>query len=334
MTSGCDSGLDSDGTSPAPGGQAALPSQGASDDPGGSTNTLPTATNPETDSTLCTSNQDCALDPTEVGDCKIPVCITESGRCELQNLPFGTLCDDGLLCTEGDACADGVCVPADPLSCDDENSCTQDSCDDAAGCVHVPVDGACDDDNPCTIADVCAVGVCIGGEPALCDDGDSCTTDGCAPDSGCTHIPHVGACDDGNACTVGDQCAGGQCTGQNITCSDGIPCTDDICDPHVGCTYLPDHGQCSPGDSCNNAICEVGVGCVSTPSNDGIPCNDNNACTQLDVCSQGICLGSPLTCPSNGNPCQDPYCDIVFGCTTVDNSSPCDDGDICTYSDT
>ena len=47
-------------------------------------------------------------------------------------------CEDGNACTAMDACSGGVCVPGPPLSCGDSNICTDDSCDPAIGCVHVP----------------------------------------------------------------------------------------------------------------------------------------------------------------------------------------------------
>ncbi len=47
----------------------------------------------------------------------------------------------------------------------------------------------CEDGNPCTMNDQCLGGICVGGPPTNCDDMDACTTDGCAPASGCTHVP-------------------------------------------------------------------------------------------------------------------------------------------------
>jgi len=45
--------------------------------------------------------------------------------------------------------------------CDDDNPCTQDSCE-VFSCKHVPISGSCDDGDPCTLADHCAGGYCAG----------------------------------------------------------------------------------------------------------------------------------------------------------------------------
>jgi len=51
------------------------------------------------------------------------------------NAPNTDPCSDGNACTTGDACVNGACTGQAPLNCNDGNPCTQDSCDDLAGCV-------------------------------------------------------------------------------------------------------------------------------------------------------------------------------------------------------
>jgi hypothetical protein len=107
--------------------------------------------------------------------------------------PLGAVCDDGNACTADDACQpDGSCLGT-PRSCDDANSCTLDGCDPATGCSHtVRADG-----DACTVADLCvAPGTCAGGAcdattPVVCDDGHTCTDDGCDPLVGCQHTPRT-----------------------------------------------------------------------------------------------------------------------------------------------
>jgi beta propeller repeat protein len=105
----------------------------------------------------------------------------------------GVICDDGNECTDDDACAQGVCQGAAIAGC-----CLDDAdCEDADGCtVDACVAGVCDNSPlDCTIADACVVGFCdpSSGECSTaavsCDDGNPCTTDGCASASGCTHAP-------------------------------------------------------------------------------------------------------------------------------------------------
>jgi hypothetical protein len=58
--------------------------------------------------------------------------------CKGKQLPTGTACDDGKLCTFDDTCqSDGQCHGS-PRNCNDGNNCTIDSCDPTTGaCVHV-----------------------------------------------------------------------------------------------------------------------------------------------------------------------------------------------------
>jgi len=43
-------------------------------------------------------------------------------------------CDDGSVCTGIETCQAGVCIPGTPLTCNDGNACTLDSCDATNGC--------------------------------------------------------------------------------------------------------------------------------------------------------------------------------------------------------
>jgi hypothetical protein len=68
--------------------------------------------------------------------------------------------------------------------CNDDNDCTKDICDGEAGCSYQPLQGdECKDGNPCTVADHCEQGVCVG-SPVECDDSNPCTDDSCAEGGG------------------------------------------------------------------------------------------------------------------------------------------------------
>lgn len=89
-------------------------------------------------------------------DCEDPDCL-------------GAACDDGARCTEGDVCtAAGRCEGA-PVECDDNNDCTDDSCDEGMGCVHEPNEAPCDDGVWCNGADRCAEGTCSVHEEPPCE---------------------------------------------------------------------------------------------------------------------------------------------------------------------
>ena len=270
-------------------------------------------------------------------------------------------CDDGDLCTTGDVCGAGVCQPGSPVVCDDANVCTDDACVPATGaCGFTPNTDPCDDGNLCTTGDVCAAGVCTAGSPLVCDDANACTDDSCNPGSGCVFAPNTDPCDDGNACTTGDVCGAGACQpGGPLVCDDANACTDDSCIPATGCDFAPntdpcdDGNACTTGDVCGSGACQPGgplvcddanactddscipaTGCDFAPNTD--PCDDGDACTQVDVCGGGVCNGtSPLVC-DDSNDCTDDSCDPGTGlCDFVPNTGgPCEDGDLCTGPDT
>jgi hypothetical protein len=280
----------------------------------------------------------------------------EAGVGCLHSLSAGA-CEEGDLCSVQDTCVNGSCIPGKEADCDDDNPCTDDSCDPQVGCVNAANSLPCDDGDPCTTFDTCAQGVCYGGPAATCDDGNGCTDDACEPGSGCTHQANNAPCRDANLCTTGDTCAGGNCVGgPPPLCDDGNGCTDDACDPAEGCVHAPNDGPCSDGNACTtNDHCQGG-GCAGGPPlqcDDGEPCtidfclpdggckhkntygpcDDGNLCTFTDTCMAGRCQGQDLVSCDDGNPCTDDSCDWQTGCQHSDNAVPCSDGSICTTGD-
>lgn len=75
--------------------------------------------------------------------------------------------------------------------------------------------------------------------------------------------------------------------------------------------------------------CTLVVGCQS-----GSPCNDGNACTTMDTCIAGQCMGGPPLACADSNICTDDACNPDSGCTFLPNVSSCDDGLFCTAVDT
>jgi hypothetical protein len=222
--------------------------------------------------------------------------------------------DEQMGCDDKDACTIDSCGAADgckhiPLGkqCDDGNLCTTDACDPKTGCTHSNHSDPCDDGSACTSADACTLGKCLG-TPVNCDDKNPCTDQTCKTATGCLVVDNADPCQDGNACTTGDKCKSAQCVGSGaLACDDKNPCTKDFCEPAVGCTAT---------------------------AADGGSCNDNNTCTEKDVCKGGSCAGAPLNC-DDGNPCTLDTCDPVKLCThSPGPSAPCDDGNLCTTNDT
>ena len=215
-------------------------------------------------------------------------------------------CDDDNPCTVDDQCQAGKCVPGGVADCNDDNPCTDDFCDPAGGCVNVPNEASCNDQDLCTLGDICQDGECVAGAPLNCDDKNACTNDACNKLLGCTHSNSSTPCDDNDPCTTSDICVAGGCVGTGaLDCNDDNPCTTDFCDPMVGCSH-----------STNNA-----------------PCDDANPCTTKDVCSFGSCIGSVPPICDDANPCTDDMCQAGAGCKHNPNNALCDDNNECTTDD-
>ena len=265
-------------------------------------------------------------------------------------------CDDGNKCTEADACVSGKCIGKDKL-CNDNNPCTNDSCDkDTGNCQAKQFDGPCDDGNACTKSDTCVDGKCSGPQ-VDCDDKNSCSTDICDTVKGCQHLPKLGgtACDDGIGCTTNDKCDGGVCTGTNlcVACQSDTECTkfDDgnVCTGVLKCITTAKGKVCdvdaktvitcpaAADPACGTAACDGNNGKCSVANKAlGTPCNSANKCITQTACSaDGKCVGTAVEC-DDGNPCTDDSCDPAKGCVHLAKAdgTKCDDASECTPDET
>ena len=241
----------------------------------------------------CSLDLDCAQLEVEV--CFEPFCDTATSECRSRPRSDQPECDDGDLCTDDDRCNAGACVGS-ARQCSDDNPCTQDSCDPGQGCVFAPVEGGCNDGDLCTTADRCVDGTCVGDANPSCQ---------CTVDSDCAQF------EDGNACNGTLICTAKQCLVDEstiVTCpATSKPCLVSSCDPLSGA-------------------------CVEVPAEDGLSCNDDDACTDSDQCQLGLCLGQAVVC-DDANPCTDDGCNSASGCIFANNTNSCDDGDLCTSGD-
>ena len=234
-------------------------------------------------------------DPSLAGPCDVVFCEESTGACKKKPIPDGESCDDLNACTKNDTCSAGACK-GKPVSCDDKNPCTNDSCDPDSGCVNENNTEPCDDGDLCTKDDVCKDGACVGAEDPSCQ---------CATDDDC------GAFENGNLCDGTLVCQAGKCTidaATVVTCGDPTgPCKTKKC--------VPETGKCVDG----NVL-------------DGTACDDKTKCTKNDVCTAGLCKGEALVCDDK-NPCTDDACDAASGCKFTNNTAACDDGSDCTLND-
>jgi hypothetical protein len=282
----------------------------------------------------CATSADCVHDPSCLdGEC-------QNGACIATVRADGARCDDRSLCTEKDACAQGVCQGA-AIECGDQNPCTNDGCDPATGCTHAFHTLSCDDGNACTSGDTCdGAGHCAG-NPVECQSPPANTcldastarqfeaTGNCEPPDGqcrynyqdipcplgclngfcrssqCQGLPAGTECDDGDACTEKDACDDNElCRGASLSCDDGNICTRDGCNRNSGCTHEPQTG---------------------------VLCDDNVFCNGTDVCQNGVCTHTGDPCRT-GTACNNTCNESNRNCLSPANS-PCDDRLFCTATD-
>ncbi len=145
---------------------------------------------------LTSCNPDPALSELDACDYEKVVCSNDCGVCEVASCDelLGCVCkEDTSICDDNDACTDDSCDPIfgclyEDIICDDQNACTADSCDSDIGCVYEGIDARCDDGNICTL-EQCdpETGECVQLGALPCSDQDPCTVDSCDPDFGCVH---------------------------------------------------------------------------------------------------------------------------------------------------
>jgi formylglycine-generating enzyme required for sulfatase activity len=318
--------------------------------------------------------------------CTDDVCVPMEGCAQTPN---DAGCDDGNPCTLNDQCAAGGCVGGahDPAcgSCDPEADTCEDDWGDGNACNGTLVCEA----GQCVLASETVI---------TCDQGEdgACLFTACVPETGACEPQQAEdetTCSDDNACTSGDACLEGSCVGQFDTDNPACTCDleqdeceldfgdDDLCNGVLACQeqeVLIDEiptlalicaldaasvpAACDPtGDTaCMISRCQPDTGaCAPTAVPDGVPCDDGDPCSVMDICSGGTCTaGSPLDCSGLDDDCGDGACDQGGGacikvpknddgaCTSEDlcaaaaicdngacvttETKACDDGDPCT----
>jgi len=183
--------------------------------------------------------------------------------------------------------------------------------DGGEGGIHIECRGDedCDDGNLCNGRERCVEGVCVSGEPVICDDGIDCTVDSCNERTGtCVFIPdhdrcgyneicdpQLGCisrrcttdedCDDGLFCNGREFCEDGTCRSSPApVCDDGIDCTLDRCDEDLDrCVNEPQDSLCDDGLYCNGReYCDPNLGCLH---GEPVDCDDGDPCT-VDSCDE------------------------------------------------
>ena len=225
---------------------------------------------------------------------------------------------------------------------DDGVDCTADFCSEAEqGCVNVPQDALCSDNDVCDGIETCdAVNGCQEAPSGLnCDDGVSCTVDSCDAVDGCVNAPDDSVCDNGTFCDGAEVCDpvnGCQDALAPINCNDGVLCTNDVCDEdNDQCVNTADDGICDNGAACDGVeTCNQMLGCQAGTV---VTCDDGITCTD-DLCVEDSNAQDGYVCnnTADNNDCpEDEYCCTDCtpgGCAPVpecDTDADCDDGNDC-----
>ena len=276
------------------------------------------------------------------GECSCTAYAAESGA--------GTFChrsNEWGTCQGWRSCSDvglAACAALDPVpetcdgkdndcdeivdeetDCDDDDPCTEDSCE-GGECTVQPLTGnSCEDADLCTQKEHCQDGLCVG-EAVPCDDENQCTDDSCEPEIGCVFSDNESPCsDDGDPCTS-DLCSAGECIhfpgNDGATCQDGDECTaDDACLDGL-CIGGPLTTECQ--GNCGDGACtgvETGESCAVDcgPCGDGVCGFHENGpgggnCPQdcLAACGDGECAGGETAefCLLDCGGCGDGLCSL------------------------
>jgi hypothetical protein len=228
-------------------------------------------------------------------------------------------CSAALPATESCNGIDDNCdgLPDSDDLCNDNNECTNESCNGTDGCLYEPTSGnVCVDGDGCTYDDQCSEGVCTG-ITIVCDDNDPCTVDECS-DGDCIYQPgNDGAtCTDDDSCTSEEYCLAGICTAGKIKPECLGACGD------AKCVYTESPDNC-PVDcgACGDGIC----GLNESGQNGGTCPKD---C--LAACGNGVCEGgeSAAWCLVDCGGCGDGFCGLNESSEEClgDCPFPCGDG--------
>ena len=274
------------------------------------------------------------------------------------NVSDGSWCHDGNKCTHTDECADGKCTgisyacpvvePCATYSCtgDYPDKCEGPTQIDPAYCLtkdgnnldYCYAPGDLSPVNGCEICEWDGTPMNAAFVPALL--GSPCEVDNCCQiDTKCDGNGQCSGspvdCKKGNDCIKNAQCIPAKCVGANLP---SAACEVEFKEPGALCTSACGGQGICANDFCNDPVCEF---CKLKPA--GTECNDGDACTTEDKCSEGECVGSAVC--DDGNFCTDDLCDVGKcegepcdadkACTYVAILAlePCDDNNKCTFND-
>ena len=176
--------------------------------------------------------------------------------------------------------------------------------------------------------------ICVPSAWLDCEDGNSCTSNGCSAGI-CYASPIEGDCSDNNECTQNDVCTEGVCTGTVIGCDNGLFCDgSESCDPAQGC-ISGSAIELADGISCTLDECDEATDTVIHTADDGA-CSDGAFCNGAETCNAASgCVVAPHRFLDDGVACTQDACDEVTNTVThLPIDSDCDDGAFCNGAET
>ena len=209
-----------------------------------------------------------------------------------------------------------ICRGGPAPSCDDNNPCTDDSCDPSTGCVHTNNSNSCNDGNGCTLTDLCVNGTCVGSNPVVCPSADQCHAGGsCDPVTGAcsnTPAPDGTACNDNSLCTTGETCRSGVCTPAFSGLNEPNPRTNgyykSLCHgPHSGDALTDADAVCVASVAHTfTGISTVADLCAelepSHPNSDACDRTDDDLMVlALNICRARVCVAQSIDSDCGGN---------------------------------
>lgn len=190
------------------------------------------------------------------------------------------------------------------------------ACDPATGhCAVASEPGKpCGDEDACVVRG-CEAGACVFASATPCDDGDGCTADDCAPDSGCQNTQISGCCNTLSPCGLGSACQDAACV--DVLCE---PCTEATgCGTGGRCAALPSGDYCLA--DCSGAACPNGTVCSADAGELCVP--EAGDC----VCSAGagaMCVGDAWVDVDSCGALGEVLATCAHGC--VESTGCCDEG--------
>lgn len=279
-----------------------------------------------------------------------------------------TSADSGCLVTECNIFSGECGQNANDAACEDDDFCTQDSCDDTTGqCLFEALEG-CGTNTSCQTADTpgssdADVTTCVCEKDSFCCSdwfgwAPACVAlaqEACGVNCDCATLPPADLacsadtdcdwCGSGNPCDGAWGCVGGTCQSEGPTVCDASgdkACLQNICNPDtIHCEMTVVASACDDDDPCTADSCDDASGACTNEQK----CGTNSPCEAVTWPGSGDPAVTECVCNGAG---QDPFCcenawdslcvskaemfcDTSCDCTAPETDLACSSDDDCSF---